>query len=136
MDVLQNAIAWANSHHPSASIQHKAAFANSVSYLVTGGSGGLGGPSLREHLCAWSLAGNAGSVEAIAIAGEAMTLLKPDGSLPMPGQWLVDAAIAFCEPLCFGEVEPYRNTLLQIQEREYCFDDDSADLEALKKKCA
>lgn len=136
MDTLNKAMEWAQMNHSNASAQHKAAFANSVEYLVTGASGGYGGPSLREHLNSWSLAGALGSVDAIDIAGEAMTLLKPDGSLPLPGQWSLDAAIAHCEPLCFEPATKYKNILLQIQEREYCFDDDPEDIAILRGKPA
>jgi len=134
MDTLEKAMEWARLNHLTASTEHKAAFANSVAYLVNGGSGGYGGPSIREHLVSWSLAGKSGSVEAIAIAGEAMTLLNPDGSLPMPGQWSFDAAIAHCEPLCFDPAEKYRDLLIKIQEREHCFDDDPEDIKALRGK--
>ena len=59
--VLSKALAWAKRNYSQASAAHRAAFANSVSYLVTGFSGGYGGPSLREHLLSWSL-GEVGSV--------------------------------------------------------------------------
>jgi hypothetical protein len=136
MDPLEKAMEWARLNHLAASNQHKAAFANSVSYLVTGGSGGYGGPSLREHLVSWSLAGASASVETIAIAGEAMTLLIPDGSVQKPGQWSFDAAIAFCDPLCFNPAIKYKKLLIQISEREHCFDDDLEDLKSLRGKSA
>lgn len=131
MDALQKAMEWAKNKCPDSSLQHKAAFANSVSYLVTGASGGFGGPSIREHLCSWSL----GETTTVSIAGEAMTAIIP-GSLPMPGSWQFDAAIEHCKPLCFDPAEKYRNKLLQILEREHCFDDDPTDLEALRGKFA
>lgn len=128
-DPLEMAMAWANQNKPAASMHHKAAFANSVAYLITGASGGYGGPSLREHLVSWSL-GTAGTVN---IDGQAMTTITP-GSLPMPGQWTFEAAVAHAAPLCFESARRHLNLLLQIQEREHCFDDDPEDLKALRGK--
>jgi hypothetical protein len=125
--VLQEAMAWANANQAHASIQHKAAFANSVAYLVTGISGGYGGPSLREHLVSWSL----GTVGTTNVGGQAMTTITP-GNLPLPGNWTFEAAVAHAAPLCFDPAEKYLNLLIQIQEREYCFDDDPEDLKVLK----
>jgi hypothetical protein len=133
-EILLKAMAWAKENKPEASIAHKAAFANSVQYLVTGWSGGFGGVSLREHLVSWSLAGVNGRTETVSIGGEAMTAIYPDGSLPMAGEWSFEDAVKFAEPLCFGSVNDYRNTLLQIQEREHCFDDDPQDLADLRGK--
>jgi hypothetical protein len=124
MDFLTKAMDWAKSNRPDSSIQHKCAFANSVQYLCTGASGGFGGPSLREHLCAWSL----GTVGAIEVAGEAMTTITP-GNLPMPGGWTLEDAIDHC-----AAVSDYRDLLIQINEREYCFDDDPADMEEVRGK--
>ena len=47
--VLVQAHSWAKKAHPAASPQRWAAFANSAAYLLTGLSGGYGGPSVREH---------------------------------------------------------------------------------------
>ena len=131
MDALRKAMDWAIEQRPEASLHHRAAFANSVAYLVTGASGGFGGPSIREHLCSWSL----GETTSINIGGEAMTAIIP-GDLPMPGAWDVDAAISHCDPLCFESASIHRVKLLQIMEREHCFDDDPKDLEALRGKGA
>ncbi len=128
-DFLEQAMAWANQNKPEASMHHKAAFANSVSYLVTGVSGGYGGPSLREHLVSWSL----GAVGTTNIGGRTMTTITP-GNLPMPGNWTFEAAIAHAAPLCFEPAKRHLNTLIQIQEREHCFDDDPEDLKALRGK--
>lgn len=136
MEPLKKAMEWANVNYPAASVQHKAAFANSVAYLITGASGGYGGPSLREHLVSWSLAGSTGDVGTISVNGEAIAFLKPDGSLTAPGQWDFDTAIAHCEPLCFDPPEKHKSALIKIQEREYCFDDDPEDLKALRGKSA
>jgi hypothetical protein len=134
--ILQRAMQYAIAHQPSASLQHRAAFSNSVAYMVTGSSGGLGGPSIREHLCSWSLAGDLGTIGAVSLGGEAMTVIYPDGTLPKTGEWEYEAAIAHCTPLCFGDIRQWRDRALQILEREYCFDDDPADLEALRGKSA
>jgi hypothetical protein len=105
-----------------------------VAYLVTGASGGFGGPSIREHLVSWSLAGQAGKVEAVSIGGESMTAIYPDGSLPSAGKWGLENAIIHCAPICFSDIANYRKQALQIQEREHCFDDDPNDLESLRGK--
>lgn len=48
-EVLERAMKLGEKQHPDAPKQHHAAFANSVAALVTGWSGGYGGPSMREH---------------------------------------------------------------------------------------
>jgi hypothetical protein len=136
METLRQAMQWAKDKYADAPIQHKAAFANSVAYLVTGASGGFGGPSVREHLVSWSLAGKSGKVEALNVGGEALTAMYPDGSMPMAGQWEFDAAVAYCASICFGDITVHRQQALQILEREHCFDDLPADLEALRGKSA
>ena len=134
MDYLKAAIDWAKEHQPDASIQHKCAFANSVDYLMTGASGGYGGPSMREHLCSWSLAGDSGSMISIEIGGQAMSAIYRDKSLPISGEWKFDEAIVHCAKLCFSPAGEHRLKLIQIQEREHCFDDDPIDVEALRGK--
>jgi hypothetical protein len=134
--IRQHAMQHAIAHHPAASLQHRVAFANSVAYLASGASGGFGGPSIREHLCSWSLAGIHGTIGAINIGGQAMTCIKPDNSLPKAGDWSFEDAIAHCTPLCFGDIRQWRDRALQIQEREHCFDDDPDDLAALRGKPA
>lgn len=47
-DVLEMAMKLVKEKYPNASSQKKAAFANTVQTLVTGLSGGFGGPSVRE----------------------------------------------------------------------------------------
>lgn len=134
MDYLKSAMDWAIEHHPDSSLYHRCAFANSVAYLVTGFSGGYGRPSLREHLCSWSLAGPNGFVNAIEVSGEAMSAIYPDGSIPRAGRWSFEAALEHCAKLCFSPAADYRSQLLQILEREHCFDDDPIDLEELRGK--
>ena len=94
-----------------ASPEHRAAFANSVSYLVTGASGGcvdLGGPSVRECAVAHLYAGRAGSFtfeEAVEL------LIAADG--------LVFGPIGEIHCICW--------------ESELCFDDDPADITLLNQ---
>jgi hypothetical protein len=125
-ETLNLAMVWAQARYPDSSTQHKCAFANSVAYLVTGYSGGFGGTSLREHLVSWSL----GDVGSTNINGETMTTITP--KLTLPGKWQLEAAIAHAAPLCFDAASNYRDRLIQIQEREHCFDDNPADLDALR----
>jgi len=120
------ALAWASQHYPGASPQHRAAFANSVIYLTTGLSGGYGGPSLREHLVAWSL----GQVVAASVAGIAIAVVLPS-RLPEPGEWELDAALRHAAPLVFGPPEQFAEQLWQIWELEQSFDNDPRDLEFL-----
>ena len=109
MGVKNQARSWAALHHPDAAIQRVAAFSNAVAYLVTGGSGGYGGPSIREHLVSHAIA--------------------PDH--PSPGNWEFNAACEFAAPICFGPID--LAAALTIQQREHCFDDDPADLAALRR---
>jgi len=131
MTTLEQAMAIAN--NTGASMQHKAAFANSVQYLVEGISGGYGGPSMREHLVTWSLGVVVGSV---SLGGQAITTITYEAlsSIPRPGQWEFREAVEYAAPFCFGSPLPYLNQLVQIQERENCFDDDPADFAFLRGK--
>lgn len=129
--ILKEALEWAKHNRPNSSLQNKAAFANSVSYFITGFSGGFGGPSIREHLCSWSL----GTVTSVSIEGETMMAIVPS-DLPMPGNWELNDAIVHCDQICFGPIDQYRNQMIQIMEREPCFDNDPSDLEALRGKYA
>lgn len=122
--VLQNAMDWALLNRSDSSSQHRAAFANSVAYLVTGESGGYGGPSIREHLCSHALAGDGEVVQTI-LGNKHVSLIIPDGRIPHSGQWEFEKAIAFCDPICFGILS---RLSLKIVVVEYCFDDDPQDL--------
>ena len=133
-EFLKKSMDWACANKPNESMSHKAAFANSVSYLCSGWSGGYGGPSLREHLCSWALAGAEGLNKTASLNGLAISIQFPDNRLPRPGHWDFQEAVEFCVPLCFEPAEKHMKTLLQISEREHCFDDDPADLEALRGK--
>jgi len=120
---------WARSHHPTSDTNHRKAFANAVTYLVTGASGGSHGPSLREHLVSWSLMGIGGKIGDF----DGLTVLYPDGTLPRAGQWDYDDAIAFADPLCFDPPEKHLDRLIQISGQEHCFDDAAGDIAAVKK---
>lgn len=113
-EALEKAMEWASENHSADSLHHRCAFANSVAYLVTGWSGGFGGPSMREHLVSWSLA-----------------LL---GDLPRSGDWDFDKAVTHAARYCFEPAANYRRELLLILEGENCFDDDPEDIEYLKGK--
>lgn len=116
--------------HPSAAIQHHAAFANSVAYLVTGASGGYGGPSCREHAVSWALSGTGGKQEQVETNLGILTVQYPDGSLPSAGQWEFEKALKFAEPLCYGELKEIH---YRCYKSEHCFDDAPEDIETLKK---
>jgi len=104
--VLERAMRLVKERRPDASIQKKAAFANSVQYLVTGWSGGFGGPSVREHAASYLYGGKAGRYT----FGEAADLLlRDDGQIFVP---ITDLHRSCCED-------------------EYCFDDDPSDVEQL-----
>jgi hypothetical protein len=124
MDTLKIALDWAKKYHAEASIQNQAAFSNSVKYLTTGYSGGYGGPSIREHLCSWALAGG-GEITQVGN----LTMITPDGRLPRAGEWGFKKAIKFCEPICFGNLS---RQALKVVEREYCFDNDPHDLTLIR----
>jgi hypothetical protein len=129
---LQDARSFAVERYPEAAPQRHAAFANSVAYLVTGFSGGFGGPSLREHLVSWKLAGPQGRNAPIETNMGIMNAQWPDGTLPQSGHWQFDAACQFAEPLVFGPASDHRKSLEEIALWEHCFDDDPQDLAALE----
>lgn len=104
--VLEKAMSWINEHRPDASDQKKAAFANSVAYLVTGWSGGYGGPSVREH------------------AAARLKTQKPS--------WTFEEACAELnrdDGVIFGPITDLHRL---CWEQEHCFDDDPEDLKLLQ----
>ena len=119
---LETALAWAKKNKPEASPYHHYAFANSVAYLVTGASGGYSGPSIREHLCSYALAGDGEIVQEVSTGFQ---MIVPDRRMKYAGEWTIERAIAFCEPICFGILS---RQALFIVETQYCFDDDPSDL--------
>lgn len=50
------------------------------------------------------------------------------------GVWTLEAAIKFCDPVCFGSVQKYKSQLREILRLEHCFDDDPIDLEAVAER--
>jgi hypothetical protein len=129
MDVLEKAMQWASTNKPNSSLQNKSAFANSVQYLVTGYSGGFGGPSIREHLVSWSLA----VINSRNDTSLRLTMQYPDGTIPTPGGWDYEKAIVFCEPFCFDDITNFP-LALQILKAEHCFDNDPDDEKVLLGK--
>lgn len=122
--ILKNALAWGRESHPGAHGSRHAAFANSVAYLTTGASGGYGGPTLREHAVSWSLTGD-GVVDTESFA---IPIHRPDGRIPRAGEWDYEAAIAFCDPICYGALPAICKKIATV---EYFFDDDPEDLKSL-----
>jgi len=104
-NVLDKAMSLIQEKKPSASIQKKAAFANSVQTLVTGWSGGYGGPSVREHAACRKYGGQRYPFE------EAVRLLIAD------------------DGIIFG---PITDIHRYCWEEEYCFDDDLRDIAELE----
>ncbi len=102
--VLEQAMRLIQEKKPQASIQKKAAFVNSVQYLVTGWSGGYGGPSVREHAASYLYGGRRfGFDEAVQL------LLADDGPI-------------------FGPITKLHR---ECWLNESCFDDDPSDVEQL-----
>lgn len=129
--------AYIEEHYANASESHKEAFRNSVTYLVGGYSAGSG-PSLREHLVSWSLAGLEGIVETTEVninqVPVRLSLIYPDGVLPRAGEWELNKALKHASPYCFGPAEDYIKVLEKIAKAEYCFDNDVQDLKALRDR--
>lgn len=123
-DVLQKALDFGKSKYPKSNNYRHAAFANSVSYLITGMSGGYGGPSIREHCVSWALAGDGFNESAETNIGT-ITVQYPDGRLPRAGEWEFEKACEFAENICYGSL-PQMAT--KIAKQEHCFDDDPADV--------
>jgi hypothetical protein len=104
-EVLERARQLVEKQKPKASGQHKAAFCNSVAYLVTGWSGGYGGPSVREHAASWLYAGKRYSFD------DAVDLLIQD------------------DGVIFGPISKVHR---QCWNEEHCFDDDPVDVNELE----
>lgn len=129
IDFYQKCLSWARVYgegeYATASPQKHAAFANSVAYLVTGYSGGYGGPSIREHAVSWALSGPNG--QQVPVETNLGTLVGqiPDGSLPQAGEWEFEAACQFAAPIVFGLLTDLHR---RVYESEHCFDDDHVDI--------
>lgn len=73
-ELIDRALRLARERYPQGHPARHAAFANSVAYLVTGTSGGYGGPSVRELAVGWLYAGGSLSFnQAVEL------LIAPDG---------------------------------------------------------
>ncbi len=105
-EILERAMAVVKEKRPRASNFKKAAFANAVSVLVTGVSGGYGGPSVREYVAESKYGGRRRSFE------EACTLLLAD-----------DGPI-------FGPITDLHRMFWEDYD---CFDDDPKDIEELEE---
>lgn len=96
-NVLEKALALRQELYPKAPAEHHGAFANSVAYLVTGWSGGYGGPSMREHYACRQGVG---------------------------GKMSFDEAVAIAEPICYG---PLTLEIAMMAVEEHCYDDASGE---------
>jgi hypothetical protein len=108
--ILNRALALGQTRHPEVPQAHHAAFANSVTYAVTGASGGFGGPSMREH---WAsrLAHRAGR----------------------PGELSFDRAVEIVEQACYG---PLTIDIARMLDEEHCFDDAPGERELARQLLA
>ncbi len=96
-EALTQAMELGKAKHSDAPQHHHAAFANSVAYLVTGMSGGYGGPSMREH--------------------QASRIGHSQGQV---GAYSFEDAVKAVEDCCYGPLTFDHATML---EDEHCFDD-------------
>lgn len=111
-DILREARTWGESHHPNASSQHHAAFANSVMYATHRMSGGFGGPSIREHA-----ANKAVNESGIDFAD------KP-----------IEDTYKFVEPFVYGELTSLHYELWSDKRiKGISFDNDEADVKQLNQ---
>lgn len=126
-ETLEKALADGKAKYANAPAQQHAAFANSVAYLVTGASGGYGGPSCREHAVTHSAMLQGGGKQTMI---NDMNAFVPGPDTVMPGEWNYEAACNFAEPLCFGQLQDIH---FACYRSENCFDDAPSDIKALKK---
>ncbi|AOX04729.1 hypothetical protein BJP34_35715 (plasmid) [Moorena producens PAL-8-15-08-1] len=129
-EILKKALDWGQENHPESNLYRHAAFANSVAYLVTGGSGGYGGPSIREHCVSHALAGDGFNVPTDTNIG-VMTVQFPDGRLPRGGEWSFQKACEFAEPICYGILPAIA---VKVYQTEYCSNDDPEDLKEIENR--
>lgn len=127
-DLHEQALAYSFKHYPKFHLHRHHAFANSVVYLVKGYSAGIG-PSVREHLCSWALAGD-GDIGSTTTALGKLTMITPDPRFPLAGEWEYERAVQFCEPIIFG---PLPKLARRVIEQEAFFNDDPEDIQELIK---
>lgn len=106
-EVLERAMKLGKEKRPEAPQHHHASFANSVATLVTGWSGGYGGPSMREH---W--------------AGRVAESKGSDGSFSF------EDAMTAVEEACYG---PLTIDHARMMEDEHCFDDAPGEVEEAQR---
>ena len=130
--ILDRAMEWAKQNRSDSSQAHKAAFANSVAYLVTGWSGGFGGPSVREHAVtrAVMLQGRGKEGPKFDSNFGVLQTYQPDPEFFRPGKWTFESAVKFAEPICFGLITELHRS---CWKSEHCFDDDPQDIVELNK---
>ena len=109
-EALERAMKLGKERHSNAPAQHHAAFANSVAYLVTGMSGGYGGPSMREH---WAsrIGHSKGEVGAFSFEG----------------------AVEAVEGCCYEPLTIEHACMLDV---EHCFDDAPGEVEEARRLLA
>jgi hypothetical protein len=111
--VLNQALIWGRKNYPSSPIEHHAAFANAVWYLLhmkepLKVDHLIGGPSCRER-----------------------AVITASGSVADPHyQFTFQAAAEFAAPWCYGLIQDLHT---QMYERHLCFDDAPSDIEQIKK---
>ena len=94
---LQRAYDYGKARHPDAPIEHHEAFANSVSYAMTGMSGGFGGPSMREHYASRMIIQEFGVRSGRCTFEQAVNLLDKYcyGSLTKDIAWMITTECCF-----------------------------------------
>jgi hypothetical protein len=103
-DIYDQAYELIKEKRPEIGEAKKAIFVNCVGYLVTGASGGIGGPSVREHAV---------------------------GYLYHVGSYSFEQAVEICladDGPVFGPLQRIHH---QIWQNEHCFDDDIEDVKKL-----
>lgn len=108
-EVLERAMKLGKERHPEAPQHHHAAFANTVATLVTGWSGGYGGPSMREH---WA-----------SRVAYSKGIEKFD----------FDSAVTAVDEACYGTLTIDHARML---EDEHCFDDAPGEVEQAERMLA
>jgi hypothetical protein len=106
--MLKEARQWGEQHHPEASKQKHAAFANSVQYAMMRASGGFGGPSVREL---------------------AVTQALNDAGLMLLS---FEEACKFCEPIVYGPLTDLHQKVWDEQQM-LSYDNDPDDARQLER---
>lgn len=107
--IADKAFKYGMSHFPDAPIEHYAAFANAVTYAMTGTSGNRGGPSMRERLANHMIVRKFGCEV---------------------GMCTFEKTVNLIENCCFG---PLTMRHAKIYASEHCFDDAPGEAELAKQ---